>query len=94
VPNDSSNQVSKDQGIRCLITEKFTTSCNQCYLYKVGPGGTGLKCMAKKGQKYKMVARPGSGEFWDTYVMTPQEIKEADASHGLNFKTVKAKGGS
>ena len=50
--------------------------------------------MAKKGQKYKMVARPGSGEFWDTYVMTPQEIKEADASHGLNFKTVKAKGGS
>ena len=78
-------------GIRCPITEKFTTSCNQCFLFKGGPGEGVFKCAAKKGQKYKMAARPESGEYWDTYVMTPQEIKDTEAGHGIGFKTVKSR---
>jgi hypothetical protein len=85
---------SSIEGIRCPITGKFTTSCGQCSLFKSRPGEEKPKCRAKKGEKYKMASRPGSGEYWDTYVMTLQEVKDADASRGMDFKVVKAKGGA
>jgi len=79
--------------IRCTITGKLTASCSQCFLFKGGPGEADFKCRAKKGERYKMAARPGSGEYWDTYVMTPQEVKDAEAGRGMDFKTVRARSG-
>ena len=81
--------------IRCPVTGKLTASCDQCSLFKSLKEGGNIKCRAKKGERYKMVARPISGEYWDTYVMTPQEIKDIEANRSsIGYKTVKARGGS
>jgi hypothetical protein len=81
--------------IHCTVTGKLTASCDQCSLFKSRKEGGDPKCRAKKGERYKMVARPLSGEYWDTYVLTPQEIKDIEAGRSsIGYKTVRAKGGS
>jgi len=77
--------------VRCPITDKLTTSCQQCSLFKSPPIRGVIKCGAKKGQRYHMSARPATGDFWDTYVLTVKEIKEVGASQGIGFVTVRAK---
>jgi hypothetical protein len=84
---------SSYENVRCPITKRMTGSCSQCALFKVPASGGAAKCGAKKGQKYHMIVRPESGDFWDTYVMTAQEIKDADAGHGQRYIEVRAKGG-
>lgn len=78
--------------VHCPVTGRITGSCDQCSMFKSFTAGKSIKCGAKKGQKYKMAARPLSGEFWDTYVLNPQEIKDIAAGRGsIGFATVKAK---